>query len=243
MSGSRTELLERLGAVRARMTRAARAAGRDPAEVHLVAVAKRKPAELVALAARAGLLDVAESYVQEAGPKIARVRAILADEPKCVPRWHLVGRLQRNKAREAVRLFRVIHSVDREGIAEELERRAASEDLEREVFLQVNLSAEPQKGGVAPDALPALLARTRDLPHLRVVGLMTVPALSADPESSRLAFRRLRELRDALRGRPGAEHLSELSMGMSGDFEVAIQEGATWVRVGSAIFGAREDRA
>jgi hypothetical protein len=231
----------RLAALRESIARAAAAAGRDAEGVGLIGVAKRQPAGLVACAVRAGLADVGESYVQEAARKIPEVERALADAPPAPrPRWHLVGRLQRNKAREAARWFDVVHSVDRLALAVELDRRAAELGRRLDTLVQVNLSGEPQKGGSPPEALSGLLETLAPLARLRVVGLMTVPAAAPDPEAARPAFRRLRELRDALRGKPGAEHLAELSMGMSGDYAVAIEEGATWVRIGTAIFGPRE---
>jgi pyridoxal phosphate enzyme (YggS family) len=233
------EVAERLHSVRERVERAARRAGRDPAEVTLVGVSKRVPAPSVAAAVRAGLRHLGENFVQEARDKIPQVEAAL---PERTPRpcWHFVGRLQRNKARDAVRLFAVIESVDGVRLAQALDRRAGDEDRSVDALLQVNLSGEPQKGGIAPDELPELLEACAALARLRLVGLMTVPAASADPEASREPFARLRALRDTSRATPGGEALRELSMGMTGDFEVAVEEGATIVRVGTAIFGPRE---
>jgi hypothetical protein len=224
----------RLAAVRERIAAAARRAGRDPAGVTLVGVSKRVPAERVAAAVAAGLTDAGESFVQEARAKLPAIAALGAR-----PRWHLVGRLQRNKARDAVRLFDCIHGVDRAELAEELSRRAQAEGRRVEVLLQVNLTGEPQKGGAPADALPALVAACAALPGLALRGLMTVPAADADPEAARPVFAALRALRDRLLDAPGGEDLRELSMGMSHDFEVAIEEGATMVRVGTALFGAR----
>jgi hypothetical protein len=225
--------------VRARIVRAAGRAGRDPASVTLVGVSKRQPAQRVVAALRAGLRDVGESYVQEAAAKQPRVHELLAPSPP--PRWHLVGRLQRNKVRAALALFDVIHSVDRPALAEELSRRAAALGRRVELCLQVDLAGEPQKGGAPPEALAELLDLCARLPSLAAVGLMTVPPLHPDPEASRPHFARLRQLRDRLRERASGAALRELSMGMSADFETAIEEGATWVRVGTALFGARED--
>jgi hypothetical protein len=231
----------RLAAVQGRIAAAARRAGRGEGEITLVGVAKRQPAERVAAACRAGLRCVGESYLQEARARIPRVRALLAESGIPAPRWHFVGRLQRNKAREVARRFDVVESVDREELGRELERGAQEREGPLEVLLQVDLSGEPRKGGVAPEALPELLAASAGWTHLRVVGLMAIPAAASDPEASRPAFARLRALRDGLRARPAGASLRELSMGMSADFEVAIEEGATWVRVGTALFGARED--
>lgn len=233
---SEETIAERLASIRVRIASAARRAGRDPAEVTLVGVAKRASAERVAEAARAGLGCIGENYVQEARDK----RAALADRPEARRlRWRLIGRLQRNKARDAVALFDVIETVDREPLARELDRRAAEAGRTLEVLLQVNVSREPQKAGIDPAEAPALLAACATLPHLRVCGLMALPEISDDPEATRPAFARLRALRDALRDAPGGASLRELSMGMSADFEVAIEEGATLVRVGTALFGAR----
>jgi len=235
------DIESRLASVRARIAAAASRVGRRPEEITLVGVAKRKRPALIVAAVRAGLRDLAENYVQEAATKIPAVTAELGSAGLAVPRWHFIGQLQRNKARDVVRLFDVIACVDREPLGSELERRAIQQDRRLDALLQVNLSGESQKGGVDPGALPALLEASARWIRLRVAGLMAVPAATADPEDSRPAFARLRALRDALRGEPGGEHLSELSMGMTGDFEIAIEEGATIVRVGTAIFGARSE--
>jgi pyridoxal phosphate enzyme (YggS family) len=220
------------------MARAARRAGRDPASLTLVGIAKRKPAADVAEAVRAGLRHVGESYVQEAARKLPELEALLSASAAPRPCRHFVGRLQRNKVRDAVRLFDTVESVDRTDLARDLERHAAAGSRTLDVLLQVDLAGEPRKGGVAPGALAGLLDACAGLPHLRLRGLMAIPPASEDPERSRPWFAKLRELRDSL-GAGGAE-LRELSMGMSADFEVAIEEGATWVRVGSALFGPRE---
>lgn len=236
------EIEPRLAAVRGRIAAAARRAGRDPAAVTLIGVSKRVPAALAAAGVRAGLRDLGESYVQEARAKIPEVEKALAAEGVPAPRWHLVGRLQRNKAGEAARLFGCIHAVDGARLAEALDRRAGALGRTLEGLVQVNLSEEPQKAGVEPEALLELLEACAALPHLRVIGLMTLPALAGDPERTRPVFARLRELLEAARSRPGGGALRELSMGMTADFEVAIEEGATIVRVGTAIFGPRGER-
>jgi pyridoxal phosphate enzyme (YggS family) len=225
---------ERLAALHARIAAAARRAGRDPASVTLIGVSKRVAAARVAEAVAAGLGDAGESFVQEAREKIP---ALAARGTR--PRWHLVGRLQRNKARDAARLFDWVHSVDRAELADELARRAQAEGRRLAILLQVNLSGEPQKGGATPDDLPALIAACAELPALQLRGLMTIPAAAADPEAARPVFARLRALRDGLRDAPGGAALEELSMGMSLDFEVAVEEGATMVRIGTALFGER----
>ncbi|MDJ0865698.1 MAG: YggS family pyridoxal phosphate-dependent enzyme [Myxococcota bacterium] len=232
-------LLGNLAAVRERVARAATRAGRDPGSVRLVGAAKRQPPELLAAAVRAGLRDLAENYVQEAASKIPKVMEILGPEAD-PPRWHLIGRLQRNKARDAVAWFDCIHTVDSPRLAAALASRAARRERPVSVLLQVNLSAEPQKGGVEPEGAAALLQAVAAHAELRPCGLMTMPAPSPDPEAARPVFAALRALRDRLRQLPGGEPLADLSMGMSGDFEVAIEEGATMVRIGTAIFGPRE---
>ena len=238
MSQDGDALAGRVEAVRARIEAAAHRAGRDPSDVTLVGVSKRKPAGLVALGAQAGLAHMGENYVQEAQTKLPEVHGLLL--PEQIPCWHFIGQLQSNKARHVVRLFDVVETVDRASLGAELDRRAEQSGRRLEILLQVNLSEEPQKGGVAPDALPDLLDASRSWSHLDVTGLMTVPAASANPEATRPTFAALRQLRDAHRSAPGGEGLEALSMGMSGDFEIAIEEGATIVRVGTAVFGARD---
>jgi pyridoxal phosphate enzyme (YggS family) len=218
---------------------AARRAGRRPEEITLVGAAKRQAPESVVAAVRAGLLDVGENYVQEAAAKRAAVEAALAGSAVTPPRWHLIGHLQRNKARQAVRCCDVVQTLDRAELGETLEARCAAEPRRLPVLLQVDISGEPQKGGVAPDELPALLTRCREWPHLEPIGLMAIPAPVEAAEQARPAFARLRSLRDALVREPGGGALRELSMGMSADYEVAIEEGSTLVRVGVAIFGPR----
>ncbi len=213
-----------VAAVRARIARAAERAGRNPAEVRLVAAAKAKSAEFIEAAIAAGVTDVGENYVQEAAAKRAAVRAAAT--------WHMIGRLQRNKAGKAVEIFEWIQSVDSAALGEALSRRGVARGRPVRVLIEVNLGGEGSKGGVAPAAVPDLVARLRAQPGLSVEGFMTVPP-PGPPEAARPFFRRLRELRDAL-------GLHELSMGMSDDLEVAVEEGATMVRIGRALFGERE---
>jgi hypothetical protein len=222
----------RLAALRARIEAAARRAGRDPGAVRLVGAAKKQPVARVAAAVRAGLRDLGENYVQEAVTMRAALAAALDPALAGALVWHGIGHLQRNKARDAVACFDWLHGVDGEALARELAKRAAQAERTIPVLLQVNLSGEASKSGVAEAELPALLDAARGLAHLRVVGLMTMPAPDPDPEQARPAFARLRELAE----RHG---LAELSMGMSDDFEVAVEEGATLVRIGTALFGAR----
>lgn len=235
-----SEVAERLAAVRERIRAAAGRAGRRPEEITLVGVAKRQPAEKLVEALRAGLLNVGENYVQEALAKQVEVRETLEGLGLNSPCWHFIGHLQRNKARAAVGAFDVIESLDGRALGDELEKRAAAAGRRLRALIQVNVSGEAQKAGVAPGAAAALLAAAADWPHLEITGLMTIPE-AAEPEDTRPAFARLRELREQLRAAPGGAALSELSMGMSGDFEVAIEEGATIVRVGTALFGPRPD--
>jgi len=236
---SAAEIASRLAALRTRVAAAAQRSGREADAITLLAVGKRMSAEQIIAAVSAGLCDLGENYVQESLAKIPAVNAALEQLGKARPRWHFIGQLQRNKAREVVRLFDTVSSLDRTRLGSELERRAEQEERSLDVIIQVNLSGEPQKGGVAPGDLGPLLEASSAWSRLRVIGLMTIPAAAENAEDSRPVFAQLRELRDKLRGEAGAEHLSELSMGMTGDFEVAIEEGATIVRVGTAIFGPR----
>jgi hypothetical protein len=197
--------------------------------VRIVAVTKTHGPEAVRAAVAAGLMDIGENRVQEAMEKQEALAGVRAD-------WHLIGTLQRNKARHAVGRFALIHSVDRLDLAAELDRRAA-EGVRQAVLVQVNCSDEPQKGGVEPDGLPALLEAVGRFARIEVQGLMTMSALTDDVAEQRRAFRRLRELRDA--GERSGHRLPELSMGMSGDFAVAVEEGATMIRIGTLLFGER----
>jgi hypothetical protein len=198
--------------------------------VRVVAVTKGHGPEAVRAAAAAGLDDVGENRVQEGLAKQEAVGSVPVT-------WHLIGSLQRNKARQAVGRFALIHSVDRPDLAAELDRRAASGPDRQRVLVQVNCSDEPQKGGVEPSGLVPLLEELAQLGHLEVAGLMTMSALTEDRAEQRRAFRRLRELRDG--GERAGYRLPELSMGMSGDYTTAVEEGATMVRLGTILFGER----
>jgi len=218
--------------VRRRLTAAARRAGRDPASVRLVAVSKTVDLDRIRQAVAAGQSLFGENYLQEARDKIAALGPGVS--------WHMVGHLQSKKAKGAVELFDLIHSVDRLKVAQALEEAAARRGKVQEVLLQVNLAGEESKSGAPPEAVPELLRELARLPHLLLTGLMTMPPWFSDPESVRPYFRALRELRDRLRQLKAMDSpLLELSMGMSGDFEAAVEEGATLVRVGTAIFGSR----
>lgn len=218
-----------LSAVRSRIDEACRRSGRDASCVQLIAVSKSFPAEDVNRAFSAGQRCFGENRVQEALAKMGRV------DPAA--RWHLIGALQTNKARQAIGAFELIHGVDRSSLAIGLERRAAAAGLRQPVLIQVRLGGEASKSGIDEGDLPALARVIRGLPHLELRGLMCIPPPVRQPAEARRWFARLRELRDALLSEVGA--LPELSMGMSHDFEVAIEEGATLVRVGRAIFGER----
>ncbi len=215
-------LKERLAAVRARIEAAAERAHRDPADIALLAVTKLFPAAAVAEAYALGLREFGENYVQEFAGKAPELRGLPG------ARFHLIGHLQSNKSGLAAELFDVVQTVD----SAKLARRLESAGRKLEAMLEVKLSSEAAKSGADPAALPELIAAVRECPHLTLTGLMTMPPWSEDPEAARPHFRRLRELaeRHGLRG---------LSMGMSHDLETAIEEGATCVRVGTALFGAR----
>ncbi|MHB8835599.1 MAG: YggS family pyridoxal phosphate-dependent enzyme [Candidatus Methylomirabilia bacterium] len=226
------EIAARLAGVRAAIARAAARSGRLPGEITLVAVSKTVSAQLVAAAAAAGQRVFGENRVQEALGKVEACGPGLA--------WHLIGHLQSNKAKAAVRLVDVVESLDSPALAFELDRRAGEAGRRLRVLVQVKLADEATKSGVAHRDAPSLLETVARLPHLELAGLMTIPPPPGQPEDSRPWFARLRGLRDLWDGTccPRGT-LRELSMGMSADFEVAIEEGATIVRVGSVIFGER----
>jgi len=222
---------DRLRGVRERIDRAAVVAGRDPSEVRLVAVTKTHPVELARAAVALGLEDLGENRVDELVAKHAQLDA----------RWHLVGQLQRNKVRDVVGRAHLIHSVDRASLVDAIGRHATRAGLVQDVLVQVNVGDDPAKAGCRLADAEGLVSYAVGTPGVRVVGLMTVPPLppdGVDPDAAaRPLFRRLREARDGLRERH--PEIEELSMGMSDDLESAVQEGATMVRVGSALFGPR----
>lgn len=229
------QIARNLEEVRRRIEVAARRAGRDPAEVRLVAVSKTVELDRIRQAVAAGQSIFGENYLQEAKAKVAALGPEVS--------WHFVGHLQTRKARGAVELFDLIHSVDRLKLARALEEAAALQGKIQEILIQVNLAAEESKSGAAPEAVPDLLKQVAALPHLKVAGLMTMPPFLPDPEAVRPYFKALRELRDRLQPlRLIDTPLRELSMGMSGDYEVAVEEGATLIRVGTAIFGSRSSK-
>lgn len=213
-----------------RIHAAAQRAGRDPASVALLAVAKGQPPAQVRAAADAGLRLFGENRVQEAKAKIGQCPGKL--------RWHMIGHLQSNKCRDAVHFFEMIQSVDTLALAVEIDKACDKAAKTMPILLEANLAGESSKFGFPPDQLLANLDAMNALPRLEVHGLMTIAPWTPEPEKVRPVFRRLRELKEACEQRLGAP-LPHLSMGMSGDFEVAIEEGATIVRIGTALFGAR----
>jgi PLP dependent protein len=226
-------LADRLTGIRARIERAARSAGRDPSSVLLVAVSKTFPMSAVREAYDAGQRDFGENRVQEALQKISGS----TDLPI---RWHLLGHLQTNKARKAAPAFAMVQSVDSVDLLRKLDAAAAESGHAPELLIQVDLAAEATKFGVRPSDIPPLFEAAAACRAARVVGLMTLPPVPEQPEDARPWFRQLRDLRDRwLADGVPAAMLRELSMGMSADFEVAVEEGATIVRVGTAIFGGR----
>ena len=225
---------DNLRRVRERVTAACARAGRDPAAVKIVAVSKTQPAAAVAEAVAAGADAIGENRVQEAAAKRPAVSGALP--------WHLIGPLQRNKARQALDVFDVVESMDRPELGDRLESLLAPINRVLPVFIEVNIAGEPQKSGVMPALAPALVDHLAGrCPHLRLEGLMTVPPYEADPSRSRPHFARLRLLAGELERAFGFPPLA-LSMGMSEDFEVAIEEGASWVRLGRVLFGERHSR-
>lgn len=221
-------IYENLASIRDRIVAASVRSGRDPSEIRLVSVSKTHSAEVLREAIQAGISVFGENKVKEAEGKIV-------DLGRDGIEWHLIGHLQSNKARKAVRLFDYIHTVDSVDLAERLERICFEEGRERlDVLIQVDLAGEETKSGIPEVDLPSLIEYLTSCERLKLVGLMILPPFFDDPEATRPYFKRLREIRDDLL--PGGE----LSMGMSHDFEVAIEEGATMVRVGTAIFGERE---
>ena len=240
---ARETIAHNLAAVRQRLAAAAQRAGRSSEEITLVAVTKTVPLPSILIAYELGLRDFGENRVQEAAAKIAGARPQATDI-----RWHLVGHLQTNKAKAAVELFDCIQSVDSLHLAEALDRRAQAAGRLLPVLLEVNVSGEASKSGFAAagagpaawrEALLPAVERLLALPHLDVQGLMTIAPLVSDPEQARPYFRALRQLRDELQRRFPQTNWRHLSMGMTDDFEVAIEEGATMVRLGRAIFGER----
>ena len=225
---------DRVAAVRARLAAACASAGRAPEDVRLIAVTKTHPPEAANAAVAAGITDIGENRVQELTAKYPLVAGA---------QWHLVGRLQRNKAREVVGRDVLVHSVDKRSLAEALSRRAQRQEATQRVLIQVNVGDDPAKGGCSLPEVHDLVAYSHELPNLRVEGLMTIPPLPPQGldqnQASRAHFAALRSARDQVRAEFPA--VTELSMGMSADLEAAVHEGATMVRLGTAMFGPRGD--
>ena len=228
-----TGVTHKLEEVRARVTAAARRYGRDPESIHLLAVSKGQTADAIRAAYAAGQREFGENRVQEALQKIASGADLDI-------RWHLLGHLQTNKVRKAAPAFSTIHSVDGVELLQKIDAAAADEGRTPELLIQVDLAGEATKFGVPPSDVPQLFDAAARCRAARVTGLMTLPPVPESPEDARPWFRRLRELRDEWRAAGVAPSmLAELSIGMSGDFEVGIEEGSTMVRIGTAIFGTR----
>lgn len=224
-------IAERVAAVRARISQAAERAGRDPATVTLVAVSKTMPANRVYAAYLTGIRDFGENRVEEALPKQGELPSDIV--------WHMIGHVQSRKARDVVGRFALVHSLDSLDLAERLQRRAEAADRRVTALLEVNVAGEESKYGFVPADVPAAVASIQGLDRLDVRGLMTMAPIVTDSEAARPVFRALRGLRDRLHAEYPSLAFDELSMGMTDDFEVAIEEGATLVRVGRAIFGER----
>jgi hypothetical protein len=221
---------DRLNDVRVRIQVACERAGRSPGDVRLLAVSKKCGPECIQEAAACGLTLFGESRVQEARQKIPLCPSALT--------WHLIGHLQTNKVKDAVNLFHLIQAVDSLKLLMAIETAAEAAGRVMPVFLEVNVSGESSKFGLAPEAVPGILQAANGLRRVEIQGLLTIPPLAEDPEHARPFFHTLREHRDRWRQETGFE-LRELSMGMSHDFEIAVEEGATWIRLGSILFGKR----
>jgi len=228
-------IADNISKIRQQIDLASRRAGRDPAEITLVAVSKTFPAEMVKTAVRAGVADIAESYVQE----LLNKRHAVNDDSI---RWHDIGHLQTNKVKHIVEWVHLIHSVDSLALANEIDKRAASVNRRIDILIEVKTTGEPSKFGLEPDRTVDFVRGLAQFRHIRVLGLMTIGPFLPDPEGSRPMFRRLKLLKDRL-GSLDQENveMKHLSMGMTGDFEVAIEEGATLIRIGTAIFGPRKN--
>lgn len=228
-----TTIRDNLTNILTRIQSVALRCGRKPEEIRLVAVGKTHPAGTIRSAIAAGATIIGENYIQEARDKFD---ALIHETVQ----WHFIGHLQTKKAKYAVRMFDLIHTVDSLKLATELDRCALKAGKIQDVLIQVNISGETTKSGGSPEEAPEIIAQTDALPNLRVRGLMTIPPFFDDPDKARPCFAALRKLRDQVMSQklPGLD-LQELSMGMSGDFEAAIEEGATLVRIGTAIFGER----
>lgn len=243
------DLATRLATIKERLNLAAQKSGRQAGDITLIAVSKTHPLEAVIEAALLGQQVFGESYSQEALAKINQLEASsqLADELKKSICWHFIGHLQSRKAKDVIGRFQLIHTIDSLKLAQALQNRMDQlmaggdfvNNLTQDVLIQVNIGSEPQKSGVDEAELPALVEQIKNMPKLRLKGLMCIPPFDRQPEEARPYFVRLRSLRDGLENSFGKGCLPHLSMGMSQDFEIAIEEGATLVRVGTDIFGSR----
>ena len=228
-----TDIRQNLLAIQAQVRETALGCGRNPDEVRLIGVSKKKSVELVTAAIEAGATDLGENYIQEATAKIDDI----GRDRAC---WHFIGHLQSNKARFAVPYFDLIHTVDKVKLAKEINKQAAKYGKRQQILLQVNIGEEDTKSGATVGDAVALALDVTEFPNLELKGLMCMPPFFDDPEDARPYFRHLVKIRDEIvRAGVPAENMAELSMGMSNDFKVAIEEGATLVRVGTAIFGSR----
>lgn len=217
--------------VRKRIAHALQSAGRQRDAVRLVAVSKTQSVDKIRAAIAAGINEFGENYVGDALPKIAALR----DERLC---WHFIGAVQSNKTRDIARNFQWVQTLDRTKVARRLAEQRPDDAEPLDVLIQVNIDAEPQKAGIAPEALAEFASNVLSMPRLRLRGLMAIPRAETEPDRQRDAFRRMRHLFDAARP-PGASHWDTLSMGMTRDFDAAIAEGATMIRIGTALFGSR----
>lgn len=229
-------LSERISSVFKKITHAALRTGRNPEEIKLIAVTKSQSIDKIKEASQLGLRIFGENRVQEAKIKIEALKEFIA-QWKMNIEWHMIGHLQSNKAKEAVRLFEIIHSVDSEKLAVIINKEAEKINKIQRILIQVKLSEELSKYGLSIEKIEDLIKLCTKLPNIKVEGLMTIPPYSENPEESRPYFRKLRQIKEILSQK--SYHLNELSMGMSNDFEIAIEEGATMVRIGTALFGQR----
>ena len=227
-----TPVSNNIDAVKKQIKETALACGRDPETITLIGVSKRKSADRVSEAIEAGLTHLGENYIQEAVDKIER----LGKNSAC---WHFIGHLQSNKAKFAVRYFDYIHTVDTVKLAREIDRQAAKSGKVQKIFLQINIAKEETKSGAGAKEAISLAREFNEFENISLDGLMCMPPFFSDPEDARIYFKRLRVIQEEIREK-GLEKIDHLSMGMSNDFRVAIEEGATMVRVGTAIFGGRD---
>lgn len=231
MNDRKTELIERMAQAKEDLNEAAKQAGRTPEEITLVAVSKRHPGSDIRILAESGQIDFGENYVQEALGKHEELADLRVN-------WHFIGGLQSNKAKFVSGKFALVHSVDSRKLAQALHKKASGLGVVQDMLIQVNIAGEVQKSGITVETLPELADAVMEMDGVRLVGLMTMPPFFDEPERARPVFSRLRQLKDALEKQLGTK-LPHLSMGMTGDFIPAVEEGATLVRIGTRIFGER----